>query len=157
LIGISLSKRFEKVFLTDISQKALNVAKKNVIENNTSNVDCLKSDVLSSKQLQREIAFYGTWTLVANLPYVPSGEQKDANKFNVEHEPALALYSGKDGLDCFRELIKQLEKMQNKPMDCYFELDPGHIHKAYKLLKDVGYSCDILKDQGGLDRFLIGV
>jgi release factor glutamine methyltransferase len=156
LIGISLANTFEKVMVADISQKALNVAKSNSILNNCINIATYRSDLLKNKRLLANIKFFGTWTIVANLPYIPTEEQKDASKNNILFEPTLALYSGDDGLDCFRKLIIQLEPIPNKPIECYFELDPGNIHEASNLLKNIGYYNTILKDQNGLDRFLIG-
>jgi release factor glutamine methyltransferase len=155
LIGISLSNIFKNVILTDISQKALNIAKKNVLLNNKTNITTLKSNLLSHKKLQNLIKKSPNWVLVANLPYIPEEDVKDAKKNNVSYEPSIALYSGKDGLDCFHGLVNQLEIIKNLPKQCFFELDPSNISVASELMKKLGYACEILKDGNSLDRFLI--
>jgi release factor glutamine methyltransferase len=155
LIGISLSDRFKSVVLTDISQKALNIAKKNTLSNNKSNISTLRSNLLDNKKLQNQIKKSPNWVLVANLPYIPEYEVKDAKKNNVSHEPSIALYSGKEGLDCFRELVNQLANTENLPKQCFFELDPSNIAVSAELIKKLRYTCDVLKDSNDLDRFLI--
>ncbi|MBC7472028.1 MAG: peptide chain release factor N(5)-glutamine methyltransferase [candidate division SR1 bacterium] len=156
LIGITLSNKFYQVILADISQKALNIAKKNILENKIKNILTTRSNLLQSNSLQKTILNKVNWTLVANLPYIPSREIKYAKKYNVFYEPSLALYSGKDGLDCFRELINQIKVYKNKPKQCFFELDPRNIHQAKQIIETIGYNCKIIKDENDFDRFLIG-
>lgn len=155
VIGIALSNSFSKVILTDISQKALNVAKKNILENNKKNILTVRSNLLKNKSLQKTVGSVQDWTLVANLPYVPYDEIKNAKDCNVFYEPSIALYSGKDGLDCFRELINQIKVLKNKPKQCFFELDLRNIHQAKEIMETIGYNCEIIKDENGLDRFLV--
>jgi release factor glutamine methyltransferase len=156
LIGISLSDVFSQVVITDISQKALNIAKKNIITNNKQNIIFFKSDLLKNKSLQNVLRQDVNWTLVANLPYVPINEKTQAKQNQVEYEPEIALYSGKDGLECFQRLVNQIKDIQNPPLQCFFELDPSHIYTAQKLLTTLGYTAKIIKDQNNLNRFLIG-
>ena len=87
------------------------------------------------KSLQKIMQRVSNWTLVANLPYIPSDEIKYAKKYNIYYEPSIALYSGKDGLDCFRDLINQIKFLNNKPKQCFFELDPRNIHQAKKIME----------------------
>jgi release factor glutamine methyltransferase len=156
-VGICLSDRFKTVAITDISQKALNVAKKNILENQITNVEIFRSNLFQNVKLKKLINKSLDWVLVANLPYIPELEISDAIKNNVSFEPAIALYSGEDGLDCFRELAAQLSQLQNMPKECYFELDPSNIHNAMEIMKNMNYNCDVLKDYNNLDRFLVAI
>ncbi len=47
----------------------------------------------------------GSFDLIAaNLPYVPSGEAETMER-ELAHDPALALFSGTDGLDLIRRFV----------------------------------------------------
>lgn len=158
-IGISLSFYFNEVFLVDISVKALKVAKANSKLNNTVNVSCLKSDLLNSfcfqnnNKFQKKYIDLNSTILVANLPYLPNCDEPEINKTNVRYEPKLALYSGEDGLDLFKKLLKQLNDL---PVLSVFELDPRNIRCAKKLLSQLYTKTFIWNDSFGKERLLIG-
>jgi release factor glutamine methyltransferase len=154
LIGISLNKTYETIIMTDISQKAVTIARKNIAFNAILNCKVVKCDLLEHSYIKKIIEKNTDWTLVANLPYVPEQDAVFAVQNSVQHEPKLALYSGKDGLDCFRRLIIQLQALP-LPLYCYFELDPRNINKASTLIKQFGYSTSTEKDQNSHKRFLI--
>ena len=59
--------------------------------------------------------------LVANLPYLPSGERNNAAK-TLRHEPQRALWSGRDGLNCYRRLLSQLAERRQRPRYVVCEL-----------------------------------
>jgi len=86
-----------KIIATDISEKALDIARAN---NKTlgSTVEFRLSDVHTDPTPEASL-------VVANLPYVPV--DYTINKA-AEHEPAVALFSGKDGLDHYRKLFNNL-------------------------------------------------
>jgi release factor glutamine methyltransferase len=155
LIGVSLSGVFKTIVLTDISQRALNVAKSNIETNNKQNIKTFRADLINNKRLQELINKSSNCVLIANLPYIPEREAKNAKINNIAYEPPIALYSGKDGLDCFRKLTKQLAILQNKPKECYFELDPSNIIEACEIMESLKYHSFVLKDSNNLDRFLI--
>ena len=52
------------------------------------------------------------WAILANLPYVPNGHT--INKAAM-FEPSHAIFGGEDGLDLYREMFRQINKLQNKP------------------------------------------
>jgi release factor glutamine methyltransferase len=63
--------------------------------------------------------------ILANLPYVPIGYP--INKA-TKHEPDLALYSGKDGLDHYRKMFSQLSEIHDVELSVITEslLDQHH-------------------------------
>lgn len=157
VIGLSLNKYYKKAFLVDISNKALDVAKKNAQINKIENVSFFESDLLGSAELQLEIKKVHSWLLVANLPYLPSHDESKNLQNNVAFEPEKALYSGVDGLDLFRKLLLQIQSLRLKPEAVYFELDPRNIVVARSLLKQIYTKIEILLDENGLQRVLIGL
>ncbi len=87
-----------RVFAVDISRAALRVAQQNAPE-----VTFVESDLLSAF---RDESFD---VVVSNPPYVALGAhlQREVR----EHEPALALYAGPDGLDVYRRLIPEAARV----------------------------------------------
>jgi release factor glutamine methyltransferase len=151
LIGITLSKSYKSIILTDISTKVLKITQKNISENKITNAKTFKSNLLKNQNLQKQISTKA-WNLVANLPYVPNHDRQPSTKF----EPDSAIYSGKDGLDLYRQLIQQLQNLNNQPNFCFFELDPRNIQSAAKILSSLQYKIGVIKDSNNHQRFLVG-
>lgn len=158
LIGLSLAGIYDKVWLVDISIKALKVARRNATVNGIKNVQLLKCDGLDSK-LMAKLNKSKTldWHLVANLPYLPESDSKHKIENKIEFEPSIALYSGNDGLDLFRKVVFQIDQMVNKPKIAIWELDPRNIKDAKEFLDQIGYVSNIWKDKNGQERVLASV
>ena len=86
------------LLLADVSPDALALARENAAILQSS-VDFIQSDLFTAV----EGDFDG---IVANLPYVPESERATMAR-EVLHDPALALFSGTDGLDLIRRFIPQ--------------------------------------------------
>ncbi len=116
-IAVMVSKLTNRlVTASDISLSALRLATRNV---RGTKVKLLKSN------LGTHIKKPGI--VVANLPYLPEVLKKDKT---LAFEPPLALFAGKDGLDLYRKLFKQvvfkiaiieLGSKQFKPMESYLK------------------------------------
>jgi release factor glutamine methyltransferase len=87
------------VTLADVSPEALSLARENAGKLEVSNASFVESDLFSALDGQ----FDG---IVANLPYVPESDRATMAR-EVLHDPALALFSGADGLDLIRRFIPQ--------------------------------------------------
>ncbi|HEX4756307.1 MAG TPA: peptide chain release factor N(5)-glutamine methyltransferase [Candidatus Dormibacteraeota bacterium] len=89
-----------RVTATDVSEAALSVA----------GVNATRHQVADRVEL-----VLGSWCaplagqafdiVVANPPYIPTGELADLARDVRDHEPVLALDGGTDGLDAYRELL----------------------------------------------------
>jgi release factor glutamine methyltransferase len=78
----------------------LSVAHENAGQNNVaSRIRFLEGDLL------RPVAEDRFEIVVSNPPYVPEGDRPALAVEVREHEPALALFAGGDGLDVYRRLI----------------------------------------------------
>ncbi|MFH1207153.1 MAG: peptide chain release factor N(5)-glutamine methyltransferase [Patescibacteria group bacterium] len=100
-IAITLAKYLPwiKLYMTDISAKALAMAKKNArLHKMAKKITFVKGDLLSP--FQKKIQFD---LVCANLPYLTTNETK-----NLPHEPKTALHGGKLGLELLDRLIQQL-------------------------------------------------
>lgn len=102
-IGISIAKNVKnaKVYAVDISEKALEVAKKNAEALRVKQkVNFIKSDLFEKiKKMKFDI-------IVSNPPYI---KKEDINYLSdeVQKEPRIALDGGIDGLDFYRKIVKQ--------------------------------------------------
>jgi release factor glutamine methyltransferase len=92
-----------RVRAVDISAAALQVARENAARHNLADqVTFVQSDGFQA--LDRELRFD---LVVANPPYIPTGEINQLAPEVREHDPHLALDGGEDGLAFFRRLAKE--------------------------------------------------
>lgn len=105
-IAVSLAKYIENSEITavDISKKALNIAKKNAINNNVQNqITFVESDLFEKiKKEKYDI-------IVSNPPYIRKDIIKTLDK-EVQREPRIALDGGYDGLDFYRKIINKSDE-----------------------------------------------
>lgn len=152
-IGISLMKLGgARVWCTDISEKALAVARSNGQRLGCDGISWIRSDLL--EQIE-EKAFD---MIVSNPPYIPS-EVIDGLMPEVrDHEPRLALDGDGDGLSFYRRLAS----------DCKGFLKPGGLlcmeigcdqgRAVAELLTAAGWEqIFVLKDDAGRDRVVSAV
>lgn len=154
-IAVSIAKysKNTKVIASDISKKALEVANKNVINNNVQNVKLLQSDMFE------KLENYKFDFIVSNPPYIESSTIKNLSK-EVQNEPEIALDGGKDGLEFYKIILKQVYKYLNKNGYLLLEIGYDQGEKILKLCKE--YSCNLnlitkkpIKDLGGNNRVII--
>lgn len=98
-ISLKLEDEEAKILATDISDKALKVAKQNAKELGAG-VEFIKSDLLEDVSESADI-------VVANLPYVDKNWPWLDLKA-LGHEPELALFAEDKGLEIIKKLISQL-------------------------------------------------
>ena len=121
---LSLENKNVKAVGTDISEKALIVAKKNA-ESLGADVDFLQGDLLEPVQNRKFDV------LVCNPPYIPNDE--DVDPLVKDHEPHIALFGGPDGLDFYRVLLKDVETVLKDRYIIAFE----HAYHTAKALKKI--------------------
>lgn len=149
-IAISLSKILNtQVFASDVSTKALEVAEKNNVLNN-SKVEFIESNLF--EQINGEKFD----VIVSNPPYIKNEEIKLLSK-QVQNEPYIALTGGEDGLDFYRKIIDEAYKYINK--NGYLCLEIGYDQKEdlIKLIKqNENYEYEnCIKDLSNNDRCII--
>jgi len=101
-IAIALARLLPELQVTavDISPKALAIAQQNGARLAPGRIQFRQSDLLQTIDAPVDL-------IVANLPYVTSGEWQALADGVKLYEPALALDGGKDGLDLIRQLLQQ--------------------------------------------------
>ena len=128
--GLPTSDVGTRIIATDISEKALAVAKQNAKLHGVKNkIKFLKSDLLSAFNytLYPVRRSFGpkpyTLIIVTNLPYIPSARIPYLDSSVKDYEPHVALDGGKDGFDLYRKLFKQIKKLKLSPALLAGEID----------------------------------
>lgn len=119
-----------RVIAVDIDNACLAVTRANANKFNTA-ITIQRGDLL-----QNIPTFEGDATLLCNLPYVPDNFQINTA---ATHEPRLAIFGGKDGLDLFRRLFDQLQGMPNVKNVLCESLPPQHDALA-AIAADAGFA-----------------
>ncbi len=92
---------FVHVVATDVSEGALEVARRNAVRHGLEGrVDFELGDLTGDQPATRRFDL-----IVSNPPYIPADEYEALEPNVREYEPRLALYGGEDGLDAYRRLI----------------------------------------------------
>ena len=146
-IAISLKKHLDSnVTASDISAKALEIAKENAINYNAK-ITFIKSDIFENIKGKFDI-------IISNPPYIAYDEEiEDIVKNN---EPHLALYADDKGLYFYKEIIKSSQKYLNKKSILAFEIGmtQGNYLKEYANHYFPNSKISIEKDLTGRDRYL---
>jgi release factor glutamine methyltransferase len=121
--------------LLDIDEQALKVARKNVVLH-TIKTNVVKADLLVDVKTNYDI-------LLCNLPYVP-----DDFSINLAagHEPKIAIFGGKDGLDIYRKLFKLVKDRQHKPLYILTESLPTSHIELEVVARSSGYTLSTTDD-----------
>ena len=150
-IGITLDKEEKnmKVFASDISQEALEVAKKNN-EHLNADVQFYQGSMLDpfiEKDMHCDI-------LVCNPPYIPQEEDMEASV--VDYEPHVALFGGDDGLRFYRELFEKADQVLNEGAILAFEMGYDQGQSLKELARQYFPNAKIMvhKDMSQKDRML---
>lgn len=150
-IGLSIAKNVDsaKVTITDISDNALEIAKKNMEKLKITNVNIIESDMFEEIEEEFDI-------IVSNPPYIET-EVIDGLSEQVKREPILALDGGEDGLEFYRELINESHKYLND--DGYLCMEIGYNQKdsVINLIEESGNYKNVYskKDLEGNDRIVV--
>ncbi len=149
----------ERFFGTDISKKALYVARKNAkLHNISKKIKFLHGDLLEPiLKNKKSIADNRKLIITANLPYLTPKQVK--NSSTIQFEPKLALVAGNDGLKYYRKLFKQIKEIRDTRREiCVMcEIDPSQTKPIKELIKKIlpKSKVKIKKDLAGRDRFVI--
>ncbi len=129
-IAISIAKYAAntKIVATDISDKALEIAKQNAKLNGViNNINFVKSNLFEKiKEEKFDI-------IVSNPPYIPTDEIKTLPK-DVQGEPVIALDGGKDGLEFYRKITKDGYKYLNRHGFLCLEIGYNQKEKVKKII-----------------------
>lgn len=147
-IGLSIKKRLPHINVTllDISEKALEVAKKNA-SNLDLNVKYILNDMLENIVNKYDV-------IISNPPYIKTNEEIEEIVKN--NEPHLALYAGIDGLDCYRKILSHVKDNINNKYLIAFEIGDTQKEDLFLLASQhlSNYNIECIKDFSNRDRMI---
>ncbi len=148
-IAISIAKNSNaKVFASDISPKALKVAKLNA-KLNSADVKFIKSDLLDNIDEKFDI-------IISNPPYIETETIASLDKEVKCYDPILALDGGADGLRFYKKIIEKIDNYLLENGKILFEIGYNQQESVNLLLKQKGFDTICIKDYSGLPRVVIG-
>ena len=152
IIAITLNKENKnlKITATDISKKALKVSKKNQKTHQTD-IKFINTDLYKNIKDEFDI-------IISNPPYI-NENSKQVQKQVIKNEPHLALFGGKDGLDFYRNILKDIKTITKNKHIIAFEIGENQGKKIEKLIKKQFPKDKVIikKDYNGFDRYIYSV
>lgn len=153
-VAITLAKKLPKakIYAVDISQKALDIAKKNAKKHKVK-INFFQGDLinpLNNKKVD---------IMVANLPYgwKQWNNINSAANSSLKFEPPISLFTKEKGLYLYRRLFEQINKRRQKPSLILCEFDPRQKNDLQKIIKKYlpNSKLEIKKDLARLNRIFI--
>ena len=151
-IAVSIAKYLPnaKVYASDISHKALEVAKINAKSNEVfEKIEFINSDLFEKIEGKFDI-------IVSNPPYIRTEVIKKLD-MEVQKEPILALDGGKDGLNFYRKIVE--EAYSHLKYDSYlcFEIGYDQKEEVTEIVENAKVYTDTYckKDLYGNDRIIV--
>ncbi|MGX7666912.1 peptide chain release factor N(5)-glutamine methyltransferase [Flavobacterium pedocola] len=153
-IAIALAKNLPnaKVFAIDVSEKALEVARRNAKRNGVE-VEFLHQSVLETNDLGQTFDI-----IVSNPPYVRELEKEEIKKNVLDYEPHLALFvEDTDALVFYRKISELAIKNLSENGQLYFEINQYLGNEMKQLLQRLNFrNIELRKDIYGNDRMVKG-
>lgn len=150
-IAISLAHSLDaKVSAFDVSEKALEVAKDNALENEVD-IEFIKEDILNPKENMEKYDI-----IVSNPPYVTLSEKALMKDNVLKNEPHLALFVEDDNPLIFYKAISEYALTHlNKGGKLYFEINEQFGYETLELALKLGFSSgEVIKDLAEKDRIV---
>jgi release factor glutamine methyltransferase len=151
-IAISLAKNISqaKIAAIDVSEKALEVAKKNALLNGVD-VTFIHQDVLAAADLNAQFDI-----IVSNPPYVRNLEKVEIKPNVLAYEPHLALFvEDTDALLFYRKIAELALKNLSENGKLYFEINQYLGKETVELLESLGFkNIELKKDIYGNERMV---
>ena len=150
-IAISLAKEYlnAKIFATDLSLKAINIAKIN-----SEKLGCSNQITFTQCDLINEILTYDI--VICNPPYLSELEYKKTSTGIQKYEPKIALVGLNDGLEFYYKLSAILPNILDKKSLAFIEIGSLQAQKSIDIFKSNNIALrELVKDSQQLDRLLI--
>ncbi len=134
---------------SDISKTALLVAKENA-KLHEVDADWIRSDLFDNITETFDV-------IMANPPYIPTGEILSLMPEVRDFEPENALDGGADGLDFYRKIAGQVKDYLNPGGYVYMEIGYDQGEAVSELMRNAGFTeVEVIKDLARNDRVVKG-
>lgn len=151
-IAVSIAKNTNncKVYAVDISNTALEVAKKNAIRNEVDEkIEFINSNMFEKLDINKKFDI-----IVSNPPYIETDTIKQLD-IQVQNEPKIALDGGFDGLDFYRNILANSKKYLKENGTVAMEIGYNQGKSVIDLFKTQYKNIYCKKDLAGNDRVIV--
>ena len=149
---LALERPHAIITATDLSKKALSIARKNLNEHlEGQEVSLLFGDLFEPISADNTFDF-----IVSNPPYIPDSALPELDPDVFQYEPTLALAGGNDGLDIIRKICQEAPAFLRKNGLLCLEFGADQEDAIREILKKNHFkSACFGKDYAGLYRFVL--
>lgn len=150
-ITLALELSQAKVYGTDISRKALQVAEMNAeqlgAEVHFRHGNFLQPFLMSKQKVE---------IIISNPPYISYKEKSELSVTVKEHDPEIALFAKKDGLAAYETIVAQAKEVLNHRGMLLFEIGHKQGEAVSSIVSDYFPKAHvrILQDMNQLDRIV---
>lgn len=153
IVSIAKTQPSHRFFASDISKKALDVAKRNLKQHNVK-IKFYKSDLFESIPKQKFDL------IIANLPYVPKNSSKKyvvRSKDDIDYEPMNAIFSKDNGAAIIKKFLVEAKDYLNTNGQILIELDPRNADEIKSCAKEnfPNATLHLTKDLADFNRYLV--
>ncbi len=150
-ISAALECPGSRLLLSDVSEAALEVARRNIsLYELDARAEALLSDLFGSWPCRLEGGFD---LIMANPPYIKTADVEALEPEISVHEPRIALDGGSEGLDFYGRIAEGALKWLKPGGAIVLEMGAGQAESVCGLLKKAGYGgISVRKDLLGIDR-----
>lgn len=154
-IAVSLAKLLGDVHITatDISEKALDIARYNSLSNGVNDkIIFIQSDLFSNCE-PRAMSYE---LVISNPPYVTTAEIDNLQR-EIRYEPRIALDGGRDGLDFYRRIISEAPNYLKNNGFLILEIGFNQIDALKNLFQNSEdfEIIEVVKDYNNIDRVIV--
>lgn len=154
IISLSVLGEIKNAYAVDLSEKALEVAKKNATFHNAE-ISFIQSDMFHNIKNNNNINTKFD-IIVSNPPYIRTDVIRDLMVEVKEHEPYMALDGDEDGLKFYRIIASEAGKYLSDGGYLCLEIGYDQAEDVKCLLSEHNFKeISVLKDYAGLDRIVI--
>jgi release factor glutamine methyltransferase len=157
-VAVSLAKELSAshVFATDTSEKALGVAHENAHRHGVSDrIRFLEGDLFGPLG---ELDIFGEADIVvANPPYVPSGDYSTLQAEVRDYEPKLALVAGPDGTEIHQRILDAAPRFLKNKGHLIMEMGIGQSGALVHRIRKTGIFAEpvVHNDLAGIERVIV--
>lgn len=148
-ISIALFGKPSRVSASDISPKALEVARENAKSLKAGEISFIQGDMFENVTEKFDI-------IVSNPPYIETKVIDELMPEVRDYLPRLALDGDEDGLKFYRIISKEAVKKLNKNGRIFYEIGYNQSRAVASILLENGFTdITVIKDYSGLDRIVM--
>jgi len=149
-ISVANELRGAKIYATDISNKALDIARVNVLLQGKSGITLICGDLympLKKLGLDRRCDF-----IISNPPYVTKEDWGNLDRGIRDHEPEKALVAGETGLEVIEKLVNEGAAFLKTGGYLVFEIGFGQKKSVQAMLGQEWEQIECYSDLAGIPR-----